>query len=356
MTNRTAANRYARALFDVAVKEKRTSPRSSASWPSSSICSNNIATFGKVLLNPAVPAPRKRAAVAAVISRPSCPPPSANLLVLLAERDRFMLLPDLLAAFRQRVLRPPEHRPGRGRDRGAALRGTGPSGRARSRSRHRAGHVQMDHAGRPVADRRRGRAHWQHRLRREHRHAPPEDETTARGKHLGPRRNRHGHQSRRDLQNHPRPDRQLRRRRRRGRGRQHHFARRRHRPHSRRRERDGGRDAGVPSRRVRDRAEPRGRKRRRGSARRVHGDQGRRSGQAHRPHHLGAGRRGDARPRRQRARPADRRQGPDQHASSSRRSSGWHRASSTGNRSKSRCRPASRRSTRWCRSAAASAS
>ena len=39
--------------------------------------------------------------------------------------------------------------------------------------------------------------------------------------------------------------------------------------------------------------------------------------QAHRPHHLGAGRRGAARPRRQRARPADRRQGADQHASSS---------------------------------------
>ena len=40
-------------------------------------------------------------------------------------------------------------------------------------------------------------------------------------------------------------------------------------------------------------------------------DQGRRRGQAHRPHHLGAGRRGDGRPRGQRARPADRRQGPD---------------------------------------------
>ena len=39
--------------------------------------------------------------------------------------------------------------------------------------------------------------------------------------------------------------------------------------------------------------------------------QGRRHGQAHRPHHLGAGRRGDGRPRRQRARPADRRQGAD---------------------------------------------
>ena len=38
------------------------------------------------------------------------------------------------------------------------------------------------------------------------------------------------------------------------------------------------------------------------------------------------------------------------------RSSASRRASSIGSRSRSRCRPASRRSTRWCRSAAASAS
>ena len=38
------------------------------------------------------------------------------------------------------------------------------------------------------------------------------------------------------------------------------------------------------------------------------------------------------------------------------RSNASPRASSTGSRSRSRCRPASRRSTRWCRSAAASAS
>ena len=49
-------------------------------------------------------------------------------------------------------------------------------------------------------------------------------------------------------------------------------------------------------------------------------DQGRRSGQAHRPHHLGARRRRDARPRGERARPADRRQGPDHDEEPTRRS------------------------------------
>jgi hypothetical protein len=79
------------------------------------------------------------------------------------------------------------------------------------------------------------------------------------------------------------------------------------------------------------------------------------TGQAHRPHHLGAGRRRDARARRQRARPADRRQGAD-HTTQFCRSSASRRASSIGSRSRSRCRRASRPSTAWCRSAAASAS
>ena len=57
-----------------------------------------------MLLNPAVPAPRKRAAVAAVIDGAKLSPAVAKLLVLLAERDRLVLLPDLLAAYRERVL------------------------------------------------------------------------------------------------------------------------------------------------------------------------------------------------------------------------------------------------------------
>ena len=63
-------------------------------------------------------------------------------------------------------------------------------------------------------------------------------------------------------------------------------------------------------------------------------DQGRRHGQAHRPHHLGAGRRGDARPRRQRARPADRRQGPDPDQAVLCRSSASRPASSIASRCK----------------------
>jgi F-type H+-transporting ATPase subunit delta len=62
------------------------------------------ATLEKVLLNPAVPAPRKRAAVDALVKGAGFLPMVEKLLVLLAERDRLVLLPDLLAAYRDRLL------------------------------------------------------------------------------------------------------------------------------------------------------------------------------------------------------------------------------------------------------------
>jgi F-type H+-transporting ATPase subunit delta len=57
-----------------------------------------------VLLNPAVPAPRKKAAVEEAVRRAGARPVVGKLLVLLAERDRLVLLPDLLAAFRDRLM------------------------------------------------------------------------------------------------------------------------------------------------------------------------------------------------------------------------------------------------------------
>lgn len=61
-------------------------------------------TIGRVLLNPAVPAPRKKAAVAEAVRQSGVGPVVGKLLVLLAERDRLVLLPDLLAAFRDRLM------------------------------------------------------------------------------------------------------------------------------------------------------------------------------------------------------------------------------------------------------------
>jgi F-type H+-transporting ATPase subunit delta len=104
MTNLTAARRYARALFDVAVKEKQDVDAVDRDLAGFHDLMTAQPLFEKVLLNPAVPAPRKRAAVAAVISGVKLSPAVAKLLVLLAERDRLVLLPELLAAYRERVL------------------------------------------------------------------------------------------------------------------------------------------------------------------------------------------------------------------------------------------------------------
>jgi F-type H+-transporting ATPase subunit delta len=104
MTSRTAANRYARALFDVAVKEKQDLDTIERELAAFLDLVKQHATFEKVLLNPAVPAPRKRAAVASVINQVKVSPAISKLVILLAERDRIILLPELLAAYRERLL------------------------------------------------------------------------------------------------------------------------------------------------------------------------------------------------------------------------------------------------------------
>ena len=104
MTNKTAAIRYARALLDVAVKEQS----------DLELIENELSQFAdlfkqyplleKVLLNPAVPVPRKRAAVADVLAQAKFTPIVSKLLALLADRDRLVLVPDLLASYRDRLL------------------------------------------------------------------------------------------------------------------------------------------------------------------------------------------------------------------------------------------------------------
>jgi F-type H+-transporting ATPase subunit delta len=104
VTARTAAHRYARALFDVGVKEQGDLQAIEQQLAAFVDLIRQHATLEKVLFNPAVPAPRKRAAVAALVKGAGFVPMVEKLLVLLAERDRLVLLPDLLAAYRDRLL------------------------------------------------------------------------------------------------------------------------------------------------------------------------------------------------------------------------------------------------------------
>jgi F-type H+-transporting ATPase subunit delta len=104
MTRKTAAARYARALFDVALKEQADLDRIDQEISGFNDLIVAHPTLGKVLLNPAVPVPRKRAAVTALTARAQVSPIVGKLLALLADRDRLGLLPDLVATYRDRVL------------------------------------------------------------------------------------------------------------------------------------------------------------------------------------------------------------------------------------------------------------
>jgi F-type H+-transporting ATPase subunit delta len=104
VTNRTAATRYARALFDVATKEQADLSQLGADLSGFAALFDQHPTLGHVMLNPAVPAPRKRAAIQDLVAQVSISPIVGKLLVLLAERDRLTLLPDLIAAYEQRLL------------------------------------------------------------------------------------------------------------------------------------------------------------------------------------------------------------------------------------------------------------
>ena len=105
MTSRGAAIRYARALFDTSLAEKHDV---AATYDQLSQFASLLTTnpsLGRVLTNPAIPAPRKRGLVQTLVSRAGTLQPAvAKLLLLLAERDRVVLLPDVAKAFETQLM------------------------------------------------------------------------------------------------------------------------------------------------------------------------------------------------------------------------------------------------------------
>jgi F-type H+-transporting ATPase subunit delta len=105
MTSKAAATRYARALFDVALKEQVDVEQVGRELTEFSTLVEGHDTLQRVLANPAVPTPRKRAVIEALVAQAGPMTPAvAKLLVLLAERDRAALLPQVAAAYRARLL------------------------------------------------------------------------------------------------------------------------------------------------------------------------------------------------------------------------------------------------------------
>jgi F-type H+-transporting ATPase subunit delta len=104
MTSRAAANRYARALFDVALKEADVEKAQDDLQQFADLVSRHE-LLSHTLGNPAVPAARKRAVVQALLDRArGTTPVVAKLILLLADRDRLALLPDVATAYRERLM------------------------------------------------------------------------------------------------------------------------------------------------------------------------------------------------------------------------------------------------------------
>lgn len=104
MTSRAAAQRYARALFDVSLKEgdPQRVERELSAFAAAAAAHE---TLGRVLAHPAIPASRKRAIVEGLLAASGpLSPALARTLLLLAERDRLSLLPDVAEAFTERLL------------------------------------------------------------------------------------------------------------------------------------------------------------------------------------------------------------------------------------------------------------
>jgi F-type H+-transporting ATPase subunit delta len=104
MTSRAAGTRYARALFDVARKEGNVDQagRDLAAF-AQLVAGHDL--LARVLSNPAIPAARKRAVIEQLLARAaSLAPAVGRLLTLLADRDRLVLLPDIAAAYQDRLM------------------------------------------------------------------------------------------------------------------------------------------------------------------------------------------------------------------------------------------------------------
>jgi F-type H+-transporting ATPase subunit delta len=103
MTSRTAARRYAKALLDVASKEAD-ADNVGKELDAFVALVHQQPPLNRVLMSPAVPAPRKRAAVTELAKLAGVSPVVRKLLALLAEGDRLVLLNDLAAAYRDMLM------------------------------------------------------------------------------------------------------------------------------------------------------------------------------------------------------------------------------------------------------------
>jgi len=106
MTTRASAVRYARALLDVVIQEGNPEQVEQELSAVADLYAGN-AELQKALTSPAVPVAAKRGVIEALVSRAEPSPALGKLMLMLADRNRLALLPELAASYRERLM---EHR------------------------------------------------------------------------------------------------------------------------------------------------------------------------------------------------------------------------------------------------------
>jgi F-type H+-transporting ATPase subunit delta len=102
MTTRTSATRYARALLDVLLKES-TAEQGASDLSQVAELLRQFPELQRAFTNRAIPAARKRALINELLPKLSLSGPVGKLLLMLAERDRLVLLPDLITVYQERL-------------------------------------------------------------------------------------------------------------------------------------------------------------------------------------------------------------------------------------------------------------
>jgi len=102
MNTRASADRYARALLDVVAKEANPEHVQQELAAFAGLFSNS--ELSAVLKSPAVPSASKRGIVEALIARLKPSAPLGKLLLLLADRNRLALVPELAKVYDRRLM------------------------------------------------------------------------------------------------------------------------------------------------------------------------------------------------------------------------------------------------------------
>jgi F-type H+-transporting ATPase subunit delta len=105
VTSGAAAGRYARALFDVATKERADVEKVQSDLQQFVDLFAQHPSLAHTLGNPAIPASKKKGVAQALVDRAAgLSPIVGKLMLLLAERDRLALLPDIARIYGERVM------------------------------------------------------------------------------------------------------------------------------------------------------------------------------------------------------------------------------------------------------------